>query len=124
MAALRERQLVDLWRELLSTYNAVASALDHALQSEHGIGLSEFEALDRLVEVGDKCILKALGSDMYLSQSALSRAVDRLERQGLVQRSMCDNDRRSIFVNPTEAGRQRHAAASATRRRVLAEYLG
>jgi DNA-binding MarR family transcriptional regulator len=37
---------------------------------------------------------------------------------------MCDNDRRSIFVNPTEAGRQRHAAASATRRRVLAEYLG
>lgn len=124
MAALRERQLVDRWRELLSTYNAVANALDHALQSEHAIGLSEFEALDRLVEVGDQCILKALGSDMYLSQSALSRAVDRLERQGLVERSMCDNDRRSIFVNPTDAGRRRHAVASATRRRILAEYLG
>ena len=124
MAALQGRQLVDRWRDLLTTYNAVANALDQALQREHGIGLSEFEALDRLIETGDKCILKALGSDMYLSQSALSRAVDRLERHGLVERSMCDNDRRSIYVNPTDAGRRRHAEASDTRARILADRLG
>jgi DNA-binding MarR family transcriptional regulator len=123
MAALRDRQLLDRWRDLLTTYNAVANALDHALQRDHNIGLSEFEALDRLIETGDKCILKTLGSDMYLSQSALSRAVDRLERQGLVERSNCDNDRRSIFVSPTEAGRRRHAEASATRQQVLADHL-
>ena len=81
MAALQERQLVDRWRGILTTYNAIANALDRALQHEHDIGLSEFEALDRLIETGDKCILKALGSDMYLSQSALSRTFDRLERQ-------------------------------------------
>jgi DNA-binding MarR family transcriptional regulator len=102
----------------------VANALDQTLHREHGIGLSEFEALDRLIDAGDKCVLKALGSDMYLSQSALSRAVDRLDRQGLVERSMCDNDRRSIYVSPTAAGRRRHAEASSTRSRILADHLG
>jgi DNA-binding MarR family transcriptional regulator len=124
MAAVRERELVERWRDLLTTYNAVANALDQTLQREHGIGLSEFEALDRLIDAGDKCVLKVLGSDMYLSQSALSRAVDRLERQGLVARSMCDNDRRSIYVAPTATGRQRHADASSTRSRILADHLG
>ena len=45
-----------------------------------------------------------LTSDIYLSQSALSRAVARLESDGLVHRSMCTDDRRAIFVCLTDAG--------------------
>lgn len=123
MAAVQERQLIDRWRDLLSTYNDVSSALDRELERSHGIGLSEFEALERLIDTGDKCLMKALGSDMYLSQSALSRAVARLEKAGLVTRTMCDNDRRSVFVCPTDAGRALHAEAKATHRRVLGEHL-
>jgi DNA-binding MarR family transcriptional regulator len=64
-----------------------------------------------------------LAGDMYLSQSALSRTVARLERAGLVARSMCADDRRAIFVTLTDAGRERHASARRTQRAVLAEHL-
>lgn len=124
MSATRDEKLVTQWRALLTSYNGVAAALDHALQDSHGIGLSEFEILDRLVEAkADKCRMQSLAAEMYLSQSALSRAVARLEREGLVARAMCDDDRRALFVEPTETGRQRHDEARATHRTVLAEHL-
>jgi DNA-binding MarR family transcriptional regulator len=60
---------------------------------------------------------------VHLSQSALSRLIGRLEQHGLVQRSLCDLDRRGIYVCLTEAGRRRHAEALPTQRAVLAETL-
>ncbi len=60
---------------------------------------------------------------MYLSQSALSRAVARLEKTGLVERALCEADRRGVFVTVTEAGRRRHAEARKTQLQVLARHL-
>lgn len=117
-----EGELVQRWRELLACYSTVSCALDRALQDAHGIGMSEFEALDRLVDATcEKLRMTELAGDMYLSQSALSRTVARLERAGLVERSMCAEDRRAIFVKLTEAGRGLQAEARTTQRAVLAE---
>lgn len=88
------------------------------------MGLSEFEVLDRLADVDTgKCRMQDLGGTMYLSQSALSRTVARLESDGLLERAMCPDDRRALFVRLTDAGRARHADARTTHRRVLAERL-
>jgi DNA-binding MarR family transcriptional regulator len=116
--------VVGRWRDLLACYSTVSCALDRALQDAHGIGMSEFEALDRLVDATcEQRRMHDLAGDMYLSQSALSRTVARLERAGLVARSMCADDRRAIFVTLTDAGRERHASARRTQRAVLAEHL-
>lgn len=124
MAVAPERQLVNQWRDLATCYNKTAAALDRELQELHGMGLSEFEALDRLVESGEEKVrMHELASDMYLSQSALSRTVARLERAGLVERTMCYDDRRSIFVRLTDPGRVRHGEGRDTHRRVLAACL-
>lgn len=114
--------LVGEWRELLDRHAKVSCALEKSLQKEHGIGLSEFEILDRLVDAdqGDYRMTD-LTSDIYLSQSALSRAVARLESDGLVRRSMCTEDRRAIFVCLTDEGRTVHKAARPTHREVLDE---
>ena len=123
-ATTHDADLVERWRGVLTCYSTVSCALERALQDSHGIGMSEFEALDRLVESqSEKRRMNELACDMYLSQSALSRAVARLERDGLVERGMCTEDRRSIFVIITDAGRVKHAAARATQRAVLAEHL-
>ncbi len=117
-------RLVTQWRDLLRSYSDISSALDRTLQEKHDLGLSEFEVLDRLAEVDNtECRMLDLGADMYLSQSALSRTVARLERDGLVARAACMDDRRSIFVELTDAGRARHRAAKASHRAVLAEHL-
>ena len=111
--------LVAEWRELLDRHAAVSCALEKAL-GEHGIGLSEFETLDRLVDAGCETYrMSDLSQDIHLSQSALSRAVDRLQRDGLVTRSSCEQDRRSVFVCITEKGRRVHAEALPTHRSVL-----
>ncbi|KAA1425715.1 MarR family winged helix-turn-helix transcriptional regulator [Nocardioides antri] len=112
--------LVGEWRELLDRHAAVSCALEKALQDEHGIGLSEFETLDRLVDANcGKYRMADLAQDIYLSQSALSRAVARLEKDGLVDRSVCDTDRRGVFVRLTDAGRKLYDAALPTHREVL-----
>ena len=78
--------------------------------------------VDRLA-AAPKARVQALASSVHLSQSALSRVVARLERDGLVERAMCPDDRRGIFVAITPDGRARHAEAAPTRQRVLTEHL-
>ena len=111
------------WRELLSRHARTVCALDDALAA-HGLGMSEFEVLDRLAcDCGERPRMQELAAAVHLSQSALSRTVGRLERDGLVTRAMCPEDRRGVAVCLTDAGRERYAAACPTHRRVLAETL-
>jgi DNA-binding MarR family transcriptional regulator len=112
--------LVCEWREMLSLHARTWSALERELNERHGLGASEFEVLDRLIETSrPSCRVQELANDIHLSQSALSRLIARLEREGLVTRGMCTEDRRGISVTPTEAGRVKHAEAVATHRAVL-----
>ncbi|MBF6136045.1 MarR family transcriptional regulator [Nocardia otitidiscaviarum] len=116
--------LVAEWRELLSRHATASCALEKELQGRHHIGLSEFETLDRLMEAGGESYkMSDLAGDIHLSQSALSRAVARLERDGLVNRTLCTEDRRAIFVCPTDKGRELHRAAAPTHREVLEQSL-
>lgn len=112
--------LVAEWRQLLDRHAAVSCALEKALQDGHGIGLSEFETLDRVVDANcGKYRMADLAGDIHLSQSALSRAITRLEKDGLVERSACADDRRSVFVCLTPRGREVYDAALPTHREVL-----
>jgi DNA-binding MarR family transcriptional regulator len=118
--------VVDLtaeWRSLLTRHARTVTALDEALD-EFGLGMSEFEVLERLAcECGDRPRMQELAAAVHLSQSALSRTVGRLEKEGLVKRAMCPEDRRGVAVCLTPSGRERYQAAQPTHRRVLAETL-
>jgi DNA-binding MarR family transcriptional regulator len=117
-------QVVSAWRTMTACHAAACAALEHELGERHGLGVSDFEVLDRLAEMPDhKSRAQDLAASVHLSQSALSRLVDRLARNGLVERCGCDLDRRGIFVVLTEAGQLRHAAAAPTHREVLSRLL-
>jgi DNA-binding MarR family transcriptional regulator len=60
-----------------------------------------------------------LGEHVHVTQSALSRLVARLEADGLVERVMCTEDRRSVFAKLTPAGLDLYKAARPTQREVL-----
>jgi DNA-binding MarR family transcriptional regulator len=118
-----EARLIEIWRELLDRHARTTSALERSLH-EHGLGVSEYEVLERLA-TGEKeeRRMQELAEAVHLSQSALSRVVARLEADGLVTRAMCAEDRRGIFACLTDAGRKRYAAARPAHRAVLAEAL-
>ncbi len=118
-----EQELVQEWHELLARYSAVFSTMECRLQERHGIGANEFEALERLATCDFKCRSADLTGAIHLSQSATSRLVARLEKEGLVERALCEVDRRGIFVTITDAGREKYLAAKQTHREVLQETL-
>jgi DNA-binding MarR family transcriptional regulator len=121
---MTDTALVDTWRDLLDRYARSVGALERRLESEHGLGVSEYEVLERLAE-GPKSDrrMQELAAAVHLSQSALSRVVGRLEGDGLVTRGLCQEDRRGIYACLTDAGRARYEAARPTHRSVLAETL-
>ena len=63
-----------------------------------------------------------LFSDALASVTPAGSAFN-VKKAGLVERAMCVEDRRGIFVKLTPAGAERHAAAKATHRKVLADNL-
>lgn len=116
--------LLEAWRDLLDRKSRAVTALERALRP-HGLGVSEYEILERLVSgAPEQRRMQDLGDGLHLSQSALSRVVARLEEDGLAQRGMCTEDRRGIYVCATDAGRERLDAARPAHRAALAEALG
>ncbi|MEV4414718.1 MarR family transcriptional regulator [Catellatospora sp. NPDC049609] len=116
---------VKAWRELSRQFSSVSCALESALKEQHELGMSEFEVLDRLAEDPHQSLrMQDLGEVIHLSQSALSRTVARLEKDGLVERVLCASDRRGVYVSLTDAGRERHAAARPVHRQVIKNTLG
>jgi DNA-binding MarR family transcriptional regulator len=115
---------VAAWRALAASHAIITCALERELGERHGLGVSDFEVLERLAESEDhKFRVQELADAIHLSQSALSRLIGRLEQHGLVERCLCDLDRRGVYVTLTEEGRRRHAEALPTQRAVLAATL-
>ncbi|MEV5431643.1 MarR family transcriptional regulator [Streptomyces sp. NPDC052701] len=120
-------RLEERWRDILSVHARTLCEIDRALHP-HGLGASDFEVLDILAgaapEEADQCRVQNLVGRVHLSQSALSRLIARLEKEGLVTRSVCAEDRRGVFVALTQKGRDLHARVLPLQRAALARTLG
>jgi DNA-binding MarR family transcriptional regulator len=116
--------LLQEWRSLMARHAVVSGALARELGEGHGLSVDEFEVLERLAtDDHEQHRMQELADSVFLSQSTLSRLVARLEQAGLVERSLCDVDRRGIYACLTPAGRARYEQARTTQRAVLAEAL-
>ncbi|MFE0679387.1 MULTISPECIES: MarR family winged helix-turn-helix transcriptional regulator [unclassified Streptomyces] len=130
---LPERLLAQEWRDILDVHARTMCELDRELHA-FGLGASDFEVLDLLAQGRDgddrgkdpygSFRVQELASGIHLSQSALSRVIGRLEKDGLVARGMCAQDRRGVRVEITDAGRVRHSEVLPIQRAVLARMLG
>src|SRR3954453_16676002 len=105
------------WRGLVRAHARLIKRLDAQLEAEHGLALSSFEVLVRLADTeGGKLRMHDIAASVMLSRSGLTRLVDRLERDGLVERCSCENDARGAYAVITDGGRARLAEAKVTHR--------
>ncbi|GGL86317.1 transcriptional regulator [Streptomyces fumigatiscleroticus] len=128
VAKKAEQALVDQWRDILALHARTQCELDRALH-RYGLCASDFEVLDMLAEwrAGDGSRsrrVQEISERVHLSQSALSRLIARLERDGLVERGMCPEDRRGVRVALTAKGRALHGEVLPVQRAVLTRTLG
>ncbi|MFC9278433.1 MarR family winged helix-turn-helix transcriptional regulator [Streptomyces collinus] len=126
-ANMPERALVEQWRDILSLHARTQCELDRALHG-HGLCASDFEVLDLLAggpAADGDCAYRVqeISERVHLSQSALSRLIGRLEKDGLVERAMCPEDRRGVRVALTVKGRALHGEVRPVQRAVLARML-
>jgi DNA-binding MarR family transcriptional regulator len=104
-----------VWAGFLQTHAALVRELDADLRTTHGLPLTEFEILLWLANRPCEGMrMAALADTVLLSPSGLSRAVERLETRGLVQRMPCPEDRRGAYAALTESGRDLVRTAGAT----------
>jgi DNA-binding MarR family transcriptional regulator len=93
------------WRALAAVHGIIESALEKALQSEHGLSVVEYTVLDALSrQHGWHMRMQQLARATALSSSATTRLVTRLEDRGLLTRILCVDDRRGIYTELTAAG--------------------
>lgn len=104
---------VAAWTRLLRAYAATARCLSPTLLAEHGLTLNDYEALKLLAEADGRRMRRVdLADALSLSASGVTRLLEGLEEDGLVERATCPHDRRVAYAQLTRAGAERLQAAS------------
>jgi DNA-binding MarR family transcriptional regulator len=93
------------WRGLLRVHSALVKALDAELLAGHELPLTSYEVLINLQAApGRRRRMAELADGVLLSRSGMTRLVDRLEREGLLERDPCTDDGRGTFAVLTDKG--------------------
>jgi DNA-binding MarR family transcriptional regulator len=91
----------------LEAFTAVNAHIERDIQRVAGMSAGEFGVLLRLARTpGEHLRMSDLAFGAGLSTSGMTRLVDRLEAQGLVERAACPNDRRGLEAVLTAKGRK------------------
>jgi DNA-binding MarR family transcriptional regulator len=89
-----------------------------------GLSLAKLAALHRLTEAGDSLPLGQLAERLSCVKSNVTQLVDRLEADGLVNRTADPNDRRSRLAVLTDAGRAAYSRGSEIQMKAERELFG
>ena len=114
------------WKAFLEAHARVSRRLDEELRAEHDLSLAEYDTLLAIAWSPDRRIrMRTLADSILLSKSGVTRLIDRLVADGLVERDTCLEDARGAEAVLTQAGLDRLRAASSTHLRgIQSHFLG
>ncbi len=97
---------VAAWKGMLRAHRDLVVTLDAQLERDHSLPLSSYEVLMVLADSdGGRARMGEVADQLLLSRSGLTRLVDRLVRQGWVERTPCEDDARGLYAEITRSGR-------------------
>ncbi len=112
------------WRSFLRAHAVVTRRLEAELLAAHELPLGTYDVLVQLTEAPEgRLRMSELAEAVLLSRSGLTRLVDRMERDGLVQRQSCPSDARGTFTVVTPEGRRRLREAAPTHLRGVRTHV-
>jgi DNA-binding MarR family transcriptional regulator len=101
------REFDAAWDEF---FGSIRRARGRAVQvaEKEGLSLAQFQLLYAFVEGGgaDQLAVGVLAERAGIAQPTATRILDALERDGIVERRASEEDRRSVIVSLTAAGRR------------------
>ncbi|MDQ1686207.1 MAG: hypothetical protein QOC82_2944 [Frankiaceae bacterium] len=109
---------------LIRAHARVVRRLEAELESEQALSLPAYEVLSHLSEAPDRQRrMTELAAFAVLTPSGLTRLVDKLVRDGLVERRRCGTDARVVFAALTDKGFDRLVSAYPTHLRGVRQHL-
>ena len=111
----RESRAFSAWVQLRRGHAATRRTVAARLQADHGLTVSEYEALLLLQRAKEACMRRVdLAEGLQLTASGVTRLLEGLEAQGFVKRATCESDARVCYAVLTETGRKRLDRASSS----------
>ncbi|HEU5033984.1 MAG TPA: MarR family transcriptional regulator [Mycobacteriales bacterium] len=120
---LDEREMA-AWHAFIRSQAKVGRLLSAELEAEQGLSLPAYEVLAHLSEAPERRLrMSDLTAYASLTPSGLTRLVDKLVRDGLVERDRCAGDARVVYAVLTPAGLARLKAAYPVHVRGVRQHL-
>jgi DNA-binding MarR family transcriptional regulator len=102
---MSDKTALKLWLQLAKTSARLQSEITARLRTDYGQSMTRFDVLSQLARTDGKRLgVSALSRMLIASSGNISRLLDRMEKEGLLERSPGRHDRRSIMIGLTPAG--------------------
>jgi DNA-binding MarR family transcriptional regulator len=118
----RSVSAADVGQQYLELHHQLHRLVDDAMCGA-GLSLARWKVMMKLDQHGEMN-QSALAGLLGFAPRSITEAVDALERDGLVTRTQCENDRRARIVALTDAGRDAYEATHAVRIKVMDQIFG
>jgi DNA-binding MarR family transcriptional regulator len=113
--AIPDTSRLEAWIRFLRAHAALTRELSAELVADHGLTLNDYEVLLHLARAPERRMRRVdLAESVLLTASGITRLLEGLERSGLVERVLCDSDRRVAYAQLTGAGLEKLREASRT----------
>jgi DNA-binding MarR family transcriptional regulator len=113
------------WRSFINAHASVIDRIERDLAQHEQLPLTSYDVLVALAEAKDQRLrMNDLANQVVvLSRSGVTRLVDRLERDGLLQRERTAQDRRGAYAVLTDAGRHALDRARPVYAQAIVDYF-
>jgi DNA-binding MarR family transcriptional regulator len=112
------------WEAFMRAYARTSHALERLAESRGGLPLGEHFLLEQIARGPETGIRPTeLASRSLLTKSGVTRAIDRLEKDGLVERRSCPSDGRGQHILLTTRGRHLLRRAAPDHIRAIAKHF-
>jgi DNA-binding MarR family transcriptional regulator len=101
-----DHQSLKTWLRLLSCSTQIETVIRKRLRQEAGISLARFDFMAQLHRHPDGLRMSVLSRYLMVTGGNVTGLADELEKEGLVERSIEPEDRRSLRVALTRKGRR------------------
>ena len=119
-----EHQAVRLWLRLLTCSTQIEQVIRTQLRNEFGTTLPRFDYLAQISRFPKGLRMKTLSEYLMVTGGNVTGLTDQLEAEGWVERVADEEDRRSMIVRLTRAGKKQFKAMAVAHERWLEQLLG
>lgn len=118
-----DRMEVRTWLRLLTCTNLIGAEVRQKLHQDFDTTLPRFDVLAQLDRAGAGLSMGELSRRLMVTNGNITGLIDRLVRDGHVERQPAPNDRRMQLVRLTEDGRRFFGKVAAEHRRWVSDMM-